>query len=265
MRGCYGFCMAWLLICMAAFAASGLTLFSGFGLGTLLMPVVAIFLPVPVAVAVTAAVHLLNNAFKLGLLWRNVHRRTLVAFGIPALLAAVPGALLLDGLAGMAPVARYAWLGHDHEITPVKLAAGALLMLFAAAEMAPFLHRLANHRLGLACGGLLSGFFGGLSGHQGAFRSAFLIKAGLDAPSFVATNAAIAVLVDASRLVIYGLTFDLALMRPQGALILLATVSAFLGVFLGTRLLKKMTVAFLQKLVAAMLYLLGVLLMAGII
>jgi hypothetical protein len=44
-------------ICAAAFAASGLTLFAGFGLGTLLMPVVALFFPVDVAIAITALVH----------------------------------------------------------------------------------------------------------------------------------------------------------------------------------------------------------------
>ena len=57
-----------LVIALTAFLASGLTLFSGFGLGTLLMPVVALFFPVEVAIAVTALVHFANNIFKLGLL-----------------------------------------------------------------------------------------------------------------------------------------------------------------------------------------------------
>jgi uncharacterized protein len=254
-----------LLVSFAAFFAAGLTLLSGFGLGTILMPVAAIFLPVPVAVAVTAVVHLLNNLFKLGLLWRNVNRRVLLAFGVPALVTAVPGALLLDYLAMLEPIARYQLLGHEHIITPVKLAAGILLIVFATAELIPFLNHLSDHHLGLPVGGILSGFFGGLSGHQGAFRSAFLIRARLDKNAFVATNAAIAALVDTSRIVIYGLTFDLALIEAQSMLILLATIAAFLGVFLGKRLLKKVTISFIQTLVATMLYLLGGLLMAGII
>jgi len=127
------------LICIAAFFAAGLTLFSGFGLGTILMPVAAIFFPVPVAVAITAVVHLLNSLFKLGLLWRNVDRRVLLAFGIPALLAAVPGALLLDYLSVLEPILRY---GDGHTITPVKLAAGILLIVFAIAELIPFLNRV---------------------------------------------------------------------------------------------------------------------------
>lgn len=257
--------METLLICIAAFAASGLTLFSGFGLGTILMPVVAIFFPVPIAVAITAVVHLLNSLFKLGLLWRSVSRRVLLAFGIPALIAAIPGALLLDYLSMLEPLARYQWSGYEYTIMPVKLAAGILLIVFATAELVPFLNRLSNHHLGLPVGGVLSGFFGGLSGHQGAFRSAFLIKAGLGKDAFVATNAAIAALVDTSRIIIYGLTFETALIQAQSTLILLATIAAFLGVFLGTRLLKKVTIGFIQKLVAAMLYILGGLLCAGII
>lgn len=37
----------------------------GFGLATLLMPIVAIFFPVVTAISLTAFVHLLNNLFKL--------------------------------------------------------------------------------------------------------------------------------------------------------------------------------------------------------
>jgi hypothetical protein len=51
--------MSYLIICVVAFAVSGLTLFSGFGLGTLLMPAFALFFPV--AVAATAVVHLANE------------------------------------------------------------------------------------------------------------------------------------------------------------------------------------------------------------
>ncbi len=245
--------------------AAGLTLFSGFGLGTILTPIVVIFFPVPVAIAITAVVHLLNNLFKLGLLWRQINKSVLLAFGIPALLAAIPGALLLDYLAVLPPLMEYQWLGASYSITQVKLVAGILLIVFATAEIVPFLNRLSKSHAGLPVGGLLSGFFGGLSGNQGAFRSAFLIKVGLTKESFVATNAAIAALVDVSRIIVYGFTFDLILIENQLTLILLATISAFLGIFLGSRLLHKVTIGFIQKLVAVMLYTLGGLLCAGII
>lgn len=46
----------------------------------------------------------------------------------------------------------------------------------------------------------MSGFFGGLSGNQGAFRSAFLIKAGLSKDAYIATGVVAAVIVDLTRL-----------------------------------------------------------------
>ena len=53
--------MEFLIVCVASLLASALTLFSGFGLGTLLMPVVALFFPLELAIAMTAIVHLANN------------------------------------------------------------------------------------------------------------------------------------------------------------------------------------------------------------
>ena len=56
--------MSVILICAVALAASCLTFFSGFGLGTILMPVFAIFFPLEIAIALTAVVHFLNNIFR---------------------------------------------------------------------------------------------------------------------------------------------------------------------------------------------------------
>jgi uncharacterized protein len=253
----------WISLC--AFAASFLTLFSGFGLGTILMPVAAIFFPVPVAIALTAFVHLLNSLLKLALLWREVHWGVTVRFGLPALFASIPGAWLLNVLAEFGSLASYQ-IGFLHaEVLPVKLAAGLLLIVFATAELFPFLQHLKPSVKALPVGGVLSGFFGGLSGHQGAFRSAFLINAGLDKNSFVATNAAIASLVDLSRLAVYTFSFGAFFEQVDLTLIASTSLTAFLGIFVGTMWLKKVTISFIQKLVAAMLYLLGTFLCVGVI
>jgi hypothetical protein len=80
--------MTALVISLAALIASMLTLFSGFGLGTLLMPIVALFFPIEVAISITAIVHLANNVFKVGLVGRNASWITVFQFGAPAVLAA---------------------------------------------------------------------------------------------------------------------------------------------------------------------------------
>lgn len=73
-----------LVICLVSLAVSGLTLFSGFGLGTVLMPVMAVFFPIETAVAITAVVHFANNDFKLLLFGRQADYQVVLRFGIPA-------------------------------------------------------------------------------------------------------------------------------------------------------------------------------------
>lgn len=253
------------VITVVAFFASLLTLFSGFGLGTLLMPVAAIFFPVAVAVALTALVHLLNNLFKLATLFRWIDWRVALRFGVPAILATVPGAWLLTALAEGAPLARYTLFGAEAAVTPVKLAVGTLLIVFAVVEWTGLAKRLDIGARWLPAGGVLSGFFGGLSGHQGAFRSAFLLHAGLDAKGFIATNAAIAALVDVTRLTVYGLNLKLLLAQVDPRLIAAAAAAAFAGVLAGRLGAKKVTIATIQKLMAVLLLSLGALIAAGVL
>jgi len=264
-RCCFSLSAMTVLLCLTAFLASLLTLFSGFGLGTLLMPVAAIFFPVAVAVALTALVHLLNSLFKLAVLGRHVAWGVAVRFGLPALVAAIPGAWLLSAMAGLPPLARYSLAGLEAQISPVKLAVGALLVLFAAAEAGGWAKRVQVGAGLLPLGGLLSGFFGGLSGHQGAFRSAFLVHAGLSPQAFVATNAAIASLIDLTRLAVYGLNLERLLDQAGAGLVVMAALSAFAGVLVGRLGVRKVTIGAIQRLVAGLLFTLGVLLIAGIL
>jgi hypothetical protein len=229
------------------------------------MPVVAIFLPVPIAIAITAIVHLLNKVFKLMILWRYVDVKLVLGFGVPAFLAAIPGAFLLGVLSELPTLGEYQLSGSTYYIAPVKLAAGILLIIFATAEQWPFLKNQRILKFGLPLGGALSGFFGGLTGHQGAFRSAFLVRGELSERSFVATNAAVAAMVDFVRIFIYGLTFELAAVNTYSTLIWAAITASFLGVFIASEFLEKVTMVFIQRLIGVMMYVLGILLCAGLI
>src|SRR5690606_19374220 len=86
-------------ICSVALAASLLTFFTGFGLGTLLLPAMLPFFAPEVAVALTAVVHFLNGLFKLALTWRHADLRLALRFAVPAFVAALVGARLLVWLA----------------------------------------------------------------------------------------------------------------------------------------------------------------------
>ncbi len=246
-----------------------LTLFSGFGLGTLLMPAFAIFFPVEVAVASTAVVHAANNLFKVGLLAKEARREVVLRFGLPAIAASFAGALILTTLSGQEAVAAWSLLGREAQVTPVKLVMGVLVLGFALFELVPALRRLRAPPRWLPVGGALSGFFGGLSGHQGALRAAFLTPLGLPPAAFVSTQAVLALLVDGARLLVYGVSF--ALLRGSAAadaipwpLVATAIACAFAGAFLGKRLLPKVTVAALHRVVGVLLLVVGVALASGV-
>ena len=252
-------------VCVTALAASGLTLFSGFGLGTILVPVMAIFFPIEAAVAMTALVHFANNLFKLALFARATDWKVALRFGLPAFAASFAGATLLLWLSGLPAVAGYTLAGHAMAVTPVKLIVGGLIGIFSLLELTRGLKGRGMPPGLLPLGGVLSGFFGGLSGHQGAFRSVFLLRLGLTKKTFVATGVVIACLVDVSRLSIYAGHLHAPDVAANLGLLGAATACAFLGAFLGARLLGKMTIKALHQLVGGMLLVLAALLCAGII
>ncbi len=181
--------MSYIVVGVAAVFVSGLTMFSGFGLGTLLMPVFAIFFPVETAVIATALVHGANSVFKIAAVGKHADRSLVLMFGLPAILAAFAGARMLISLSGFSEILNYEIGSIQAQITPVKLVLGILMIIFAMFDLLPYLKKISFGRKYLFIGGLLSGFFGGLSGHQGALRSAFLSKTGISTQAYDATNA----------------------------------------------------------------------------
>ncbi len=112
---------------------------------------------------------------------------------------------------------------------------------------------------------MLSGFFGGLSGVQGAIRSAFLIKSGLTKEQYIATGVVIASLVDFTRLSVYASRFTSANLQQNTTLLIMATVSAIAGAYIGKKMLKKVTLHNIQLLVAIMLIIISLALGSGFI
>ncbi|MFH1915290.1 MAG: TSUP family transporter [Pseudomonadota bacterium] len=258
---------AYLIVFAASIVASGLTLYSGFGLGTLLLPVYSLFFPLEVAVAATAVVHGANNAFKIGVVGKYADRSLVTRFGIPAIIAALIGAALLGYVAHFGEIARYSLGSREAVITPIKLSIALLMLVFALFELLPSLRKLKFDRKYLFLGGLLSGFFGGFSGHQGALRSAFLAKVGVSPQAFVGTNAVIGFLVDMVRIAMYAIAFLVAgtigqVSAARWPLIATGIVAAFAGVLLGKRYLHKMTMDSVQAITGA--FLLGIAIALGL-
>lgn len=257
--------MSYFVVGVVALLASCLTFFSGFGLGTLLLPVFALFFPLEQAVALTAVVHMLNGLFKLTLVGRHASLTVVVRFGLPAIAAAFVGARLLNGLSGLPAIFSYTAFERSMQVMPVSLVVGTLLLLFASLELLPRLRNLSFPPAYMPLGGIASGFFGGLAGMQGALRSAFLVRSGLSKESFIGTGVVIACLIDVSRLGVYVTGFADVREDLDYSLLSTAVVAAFAGAVLGNRYLQKMTMPALQRIVAVTLFVVAIALIIGVL
>ena len=250
-----------LIIALASVVASLLTLISGFGLGTLMLPVFALFFPLPQAIAMTAVVHLLNNVFKFWLLRGSVDRRMVLRFGVPSILGAFAGAYLLRWLEGGDGL----FMGVNGPVGALELAIGLLMILFACIELFPVFDRYTGLQGYELLGGTLSGFFGGLSGHQGALRSLFLLHSGLGKEAYIATGIAIALLVDLTRIPVYMAGWHSDMLGPEWPVLTLAVLCAFLGAYVGKRLIPKVTFRVVRLLVGAFLLGIGAAMAMGLL
>ncbi len=253
-----------IVIALVAFGASWLTLISGFGLGTLLTPVFLLFFSLSDAIMLTAVVHVLNNMFKFSILFKSAQWRIIALFGLPGIIGAYLGSSAIESLEeGVAYSVDLN--GETSPVTYFSLAVGILMIAFALQELIWGKFSLKIKPLILIPGGILSGFFGGLSGHQGALRSMFLLKSGLSATGYVATGTAIALLVDFTRIPIYLQQSELSTLSNEWLSLTVATLSAFIGAFIGKRMIQKVTIRFVQWIVGIMLIIIAILLLLGIL
>ncbi len=212
----------------------------GFGIGSLLTPLVATSLGANLAVATVTVPHLIATAFRCYRLRRDIDVGVLVRFGAWSAGGGLAGALAYSRLAAPA-------------LTAVL---GALLLMTAVANLTGLFAVRSPRRSVTALLGLGSGFFGGLAGNQGGLRAAALSGFGLSPRAFVATSTATGLLVDLARTPVYAAVTGHALLgvwRP----IAVATVGVVIGTLLGERLLFGLSPARFRRLLAVAVGLLG--------
>jgi uncharacterized protein len=228
------------LIACAALAAGAVAAVTGFGIGSLLTPVFALFADAQIAVAAVAIPHVIGTAVRFAMLEHRIDRRVLWGFGVTSALGGLAGALMQPSLGNR-------WLA---------VLFGALLLFVAAAEATGLARRLRFAGAAAWAAGALSGLLGGLVGNQGGIRSAALLGFDMRKEAFVATATAIALFVDGARLPVYLVTAGdelAALWRP----IALAGIGVVVGTTLGGRLLARLPESWFRPLLAAVLAVLG--------
>jgi hypothetical protein len=217
----------------------------------------------PLAIAATAIVHFLNNIFKFLLMRGSVDWKIVIPFGLAAIPAAMLGAYLMTKMTDQLLVS-YHLMGLDANITIFNLVFGLILIGFALIELIPS-WSLAFSRQRLWVGGAISGFFGGLSGHQGALRTAFLIKYNLKKEVFIATGIVVALIVDVVRTSVYAFERHFSFSAAEWWWILLALAAALIGAITGKLFLKKIKINILNLAISVALLVFGLSLALGIL
>ena len=192
----------------------------GFGIGSLLTPLIAWQLGTNVAVAAVTIPHASATAIRCWRLRAHIDRSVLWRFGLLSAVGALAGAVL------------YTQLGP----TALTRVLGGLLLLTSFAQLSGWSSRWQPHGPFVAVFGLVSGFFGGVAGNQGGLRAAALTAFGLTPKTFVATATATGLVVDAARTPIYLWTAGAALV-PLSLPIAVATIGVLIGTVIGERIL----------------------------
>ncbi|MBA2258304.1 MAG: TSUP family transporter [Acidobacteria bacterium] len=214
---------------------------SGFGIGSVLTPLLMLSMPTSHAVAVLAVPHAWATAIRLLHLRRDVHPQTFRQFGVASAVGGLAGATLQSLLAS--------------PVLTVVLA--SLLVIAGTAEVCRRRIPLPETRAWRLLGGILSGFFGGLVGNQGGIRAAALLGFHLNPRQIVATATASALLVDAARVPIYLFSFGSVIANAVPRLIVISA-GVTIGTLLGVPILGRIPESAYRRLVGALLLLLGI-------
>ena len=234
------------LVGAAGLAAGALASVAGFGIGSILTPVIGLQTGTKIAVALVSMPHFIGTALRFALLRGHVDRGVLWSFGLASAAGGLAGALL------------HSQLGHP----ALSLIFGALLLFLAFSEFTGLSKRLRFEGPAAWAAGVTSGLLGGLVGNQGGIRSGALVGIHLRRDAFVATATATGLIVDIARMPVYFVTMGDEVMRfwPLAAI---ATAGVVIGTLIGRRLLARIPEAHFHRIVAIMLAVLGVSMIAA--
>lgn len=225
---------------VAAFAAGAIAAVTGFGIGSVLTPLLNVRYDMPLSVALVSIPHFVATALRLWMMRHDVNRRVLVSFGLMSAGGGLAGALLQRVVSGRS----------------LTILLAVLLTFAGIAGLTGLSDRLRLGRMTGWIAGIVSGALGGLVGNQGGIRSAALLGYELSPAAFVATATAAGVIVDVARMPVYIAT-ERSRLSQETTLIAIAVIGVVAGTFLGQRLLKRLPERQFRKVVGLLVLLLG--------
>ena len=228
-------------VVFVAVLASGIASIAGFGIGSLLTPLLAVQYGMKTAVVAVAGPHLIATALRFWKLRRDVDRSVLLGFGALNAVGALIGALV------------HIWVNNP--ILSVVL--GILLIFAGITGVLGYADRMRFGKTSVWLAGAISGAFGGLVGNQGGIRSAAMLGLGIQGPAFVATATAIGIAVDAARMPVYLVTESSQIFRALPAVVA-ATAGVIAGTVAGEHILRRIPEKLFHRVVSAILLALGI-------
>jgi uncharacterized membrane protein YfcA len=229
-----------LAVTAAGVVAGAIASVAGFGIGSVLTPLLTLPVGAKLAVAAVSIPHLVGTVIRFWMLRGHVDRRIFIWFGVTSAAGGLAGALL-HGYASNRTLA---------------VVFGCLLVFVGVSELTGLMRKVRFGRRAAWVAGALSGVFGGLVGNQGGIRTAALLAFDTRKEAFVATATAIGLIVDGARMPVY-LAADASGLIAMWPLIALSTAGVVAGTLAGTRFLRHVPDRQFRPMVAILLLALG--------
>lgn len=229
-----------LIVLLASTLAGAVAGISGFGIGSILTPLLALQTGTKIAVALVSIPHVIATAVRFWGLRHALDRRVFIHFGILSAMGGLLGALLNGRVNSPA----------------LAIVFGCLLMFAGVSGLAGWTQRMRFGDKTAWVAGALSGFFGGLVGNQGGIRSAALLGFGIPKESLVATATAIGLVVDAARMPVYVFNYPHEI-AGHTVLIVVAVVGVMVGTLWGVRLLRRIPELLFRRMLSSLILILG--------
>jgi uncharacterized protein len=231
-----------IILVIIAIIAGSIASLAGFGIGSLLTPLLAFKTGISIAVAGVSIAHLFGTALRFFLIRKFINRQIFISFGLTSAAGGLVGALLHNTFQNIV----------------LTIIFGCLLILAGVLGLTGLSNRFRFRGPIIWFAGGISGLFGGLVGNQGGIRSAALLGFKLDKNQFVATATGIALMVDAARVPVY-----LAVQWSQIVQIWQYVAVMAIGVLIGTvggkKVLERLPEPIFKKIVATIILLIGIL------
>ncbi len=231
-----------IILAIVAIVAGAVASLAGFGIGSLLTPLLAAKTGIGIAVAGVSIAHFFGTALRFFLLRRFLNRQVVISFGLTSAAGGLVGALL----------------HNTFQNVVLTIIFGCLLVFAGISGLTGLADKLKFKGSIVWLAGGISGLFGGLVGNQGGIRSAALLGFKLDRDQFVATATGIALMVDVARMPVYlAVQWDQIVSIWQ--FILIATIGVIIGTVGGKKILEKLPENIFKKTVATIILLIGIL------